>query len=182
MVDREPVLQAVRAARVLGEVAPDRADLLARRIGRVEVALRRHGPCDVEVRHARLDDDPLALDVDLEDPVHPRDRDDDAVRDRQRATREPGAGSARDERDAVPRAQPENRLHVSRRAGSTTAAGCARQPVRPSQSYVASWSGSVRTNASPSAARRSSTKPVGRHTARSYSRRARCNSNSIDHR
>ena len=40
VVDREAVLQAVRAAGVLGEVAADRAHLLARRVGRVVEAVR----------------------------------------------------------------------------------------------------------------------------------------------
>ena len=40
VVGREAVLEAVRAARVLGDVAADRADLLARGIGRVEEAVR----------------------------------------------------------------------------------------------------------------------------------------------
>ena len=39
VVDREAVLEAVRAARVLGDVAADRADLLARRVGRVVEAV-----------------------------------------------------------------------------------------------------------------------------------------------
>ena len=41
VVGGEAVLQAVRAAGVLGHVAADRADLLARRVGRVEVAVGR---------------------------------------------------------------------------------------------------------------------------------------------
>ena len=56
VVDREAVLEAVRAAGVLGHVAADRADLLARRIRRVEVAVGRDGAGDVEVRDAGLDD------------------------------------------------------------------------------------------------------------------------------
>ena len=116
VVHREPVLQAVRPARVLGQVAADRADLLARRIRGVEVALRRDGPCDVEVRDAGLDDDALALEVDLEDPVHPRDRDDDSLGDRQRAAREAGARAPGDERDAVAGAEPKDGLDVLRRA------------------------------------------------------------------
>ena len=43
VVDGEAVLEAVRAAGVLGDVAADRADLLARRIGRVVEAVRRDG-------------------------------------------------------------------------------------------------------------------------------------------
>jgi hypothetical protein len=41
--DGEPVLEAVRAARVLGDVAPDGADLLARRVGRVLESLSGQG-------------------------------------------------------------------------------------------------------------------------------------------
>ena len=67
VVDGEPVLEAVRAAGVLGDVAADRADLLAGGVGRVEEAVRRDRAGDVEVRDARLDDDALALEVDLED-------------------------------------------------------------------------------------------------------------------
>ena len=70
VVDREAVLEAVRAARVLGDVAADRADLLRRRIRRVVEAVGRDRARDVEVRDAGLDDDLAALDVDLEDAVH----------------------------------------------------------------------------------------------------------------
>ena len=59
VMDREPVFQAMRAARVLRDVAADRADQLARRIGRVVVAVRRDAPGDVEVDDAGLDGDAL---------------------------------------------------------------------------------------------------------------------------
>ena len=117
VVDGEAVLEAVRAARVLGHVAADRADLLARRIGRVEEPVRRDGARDVEVRDARLDDDPLRREIDLEDPLHPRERDDDPLGDRKRAAREAGAGSAGDERHAFARADPDDALHLGGRAG-----------------------------------------------------------------
>ena len=55
VVDREAVLEAVGAARVLGHVAADRADLLARGVGRVEEAVGGDGPRHVEVGDARLD-------------------------------------------------------------------------------------------------------------------------------
>ena len=55
----EAVLQAVRAAGVLRDVAADRADLLARRVGRVVVAVRRDAPRDVEVGDAGLHGDAL---------------------------------------------------------------------------------------------------------------------------
>ena len=54
VVHGEAVLQAMRAAGVLGDVAADRAHLLARRIGRVVVAERRDLPRDLEVGDARL--------------------------------------------------------------------------------------------------------------------------------
>ena len=84
VVDGEAVLEAVRAARVLGDVAADRADLLARRVRRVVETLRRHGLGHLEVGHARLDDDALRVEIDLEDAVHPRERDHDALGDGQR--------------------------------------------------------------------------------------------------
>ena len=67
MVGGEAVLQAVRAARVLRHVAADRADDLARRVGRVVQVVRGHRVGDAEVGHARLDDCALVLRVDGED-------------------------------------------------------------------------------------------------------------------
>ncbi len=113
----EAVLEAVGAARVLRDVPADRADLLARRVGRVEESVRRDGARHVEVRDSRLDDDPLAREVDLEDAVHPRQRDDDASGDRRRASGETGPGAARDERDALAMAGAQHRLDVLRRSG-----------------------------------------------------------------
>ena len=120
------------SARVLRDVAADRAHLLARRIGRVEVAVVGDRPRDVEVRDAGLDDDALAREVDLEDPVEARDRDDDPVRDWERATREAGPRAAGDERDAVARAETHHRLHLLGRARKHDArrlGAPARQPV-----------------------------------------------------
>jgi hypothetical protein len=82
VVGREAVLEAVRTTRVLRDVAADRAHLLAGRVGRVEEVRRGDGTRDIEVRDAGLDDDALGREVDLEDPVHPRDRDDDSLGDR----------------------------------------------------------------------------------------------------
>ena len=112
VVRREPVLQAVRAARVLGDVAADRAHLLARGVGRVEEAVGGDGTRHVEVRDARLDDDALAREVDLEDPVHAGERDDDAAGDRRRPAREPGSRAARDERHALAMACAQDDLNV----------------------------------------------------------------------
>jgi hypothetical protein len=116
VVRREPVLEAVRAAGVLGHVAADRADDLARRIRRIEEA-RADRDRDVRVRHARLDADAVVLEVDLEHALHPRDHDEDAVVDRQRAAGEPRAGATGDPRHAGARACPHDARDLLRRAG-----------------------------------------------------------------
>ena len=57
IVGREPVFQAMHAARILGDIAADRAGDLARRIGRIIEPLPLHGVRDPEIGHARLSDD-----------------------------------------------------------------------------------------------------------------------------
>ena len=111
----EAVLQAVRAAGILGDVAADRADLLAGRIRRVVVTERRHLTRDLEVGDAGLDGDALVRDVDVQDPIEARQRDHDAARHRQRAAGQAGAVSARHERHPVARAQLDDRLNLRRR-------------------------------------------------------------------
>ena len=113
----EAVLEAVRAAGVLGDVSADRADLLARGIGRVEEAVRRDRTGDVEVGNARFDHDALAVQVDLEDPVHPGERDHDTSRNRSRAAGEPRSRAARDEGDSFAVAGAHDGLHLLGRDG-----------------------------------------------------------------
>ncbi len=106
----------MRPARVLGHVAADRADDLARRVGRVEEAgPDRRG--DVRVRHARLDADAAVLEVDLQDPLHPREDDQHAVLDRQRAAREARARPAGDPRHLDARAGGDDLPHLLGGAG-----------------------------------------------------------------
>ena len=157
VVHGEPVLQAVRAAGVLGDVAADRAHLLARGVGGVEVAVRRDRAGDVEVRDTRLDDDALALEVDLEDPVQAASEITIPSATGSAPPGEARACAARDERDGVAAQSRTTACTSSDEPGSTTHAGWARHPVRPSHSYVASCSGSVITWSSPTAARRSAT-------------------------
>jgi hypothetical protein len=112
----------VRAARVLGHVSADRADDLRGRIGRVEV--RRPDGCrDLDVRHAGLDDDATALEVDLQHAAHPRDRDEHALGDRQRAAREARARAARDPRHAGVRARAHDVAHLRGAARQDDRAG-----------------------------------------------------------
>ena len=161
VMHREAVLQAVRAAGVLGDVAADRADDLARRIGRVVAAERRDVLRDLEVGDARLDHGPQVRDVDVEDPVHARQADDDAVRDRQRAAGEAACrGRARrtarrragraGRRPALPRSSAAGRRPPAWRAGA----------ARASDSYVRRSAGSCSRPPGPTA-RASSLRKVG---------------------
>ena len=109
------MLEAVRAARVLGDVAADRAHLLAGGIGRVVEPVGSDRLGHLEVRHAGLDDDSLRVEVDVEHAVHARQRDHDTLGDRERAAGEAGAGAARDEGDPVLVAGADDRLDVLRR-------------------------------------------------------------------
>ena len=99
VVRGEAVLEAVRAAGVLGHVAADRAHDLRRRVGRVEVRGPDRGR-DGDVRHPGLADDALVLEVDLEDAAQPREHDEHAVLERQRPARQAAARAARHPRHA----------------------------------------------------------------------------------
>ena len=129
VVHGEAVLQAVRAAGVLGDVAADRADLLARRIGRVVVAERRHLPRDLEVGDAGLDRDALVGDVDVEHAVEPRQRDHERRR-RPAARRPTGRCRARARRTAR-----RSRAH-SRTTACTSAADCRQHDGRRRRAQV----------------------------------------------
>ena len=78
VVRRKAILQAVDAARVLGEVASDGGDDLARRVGRVVVALVRDLLGDPHVYDAGLDHDAAVRDVHLQDTPHPGKDDEDS--------------------------------------------------------------------------------------------------------
>ena len=102
----------MRAAGVVGDVAADGARLLARRIRRVVVAARADLPGEVQVHQPGLDDRDLVLVIDLDDAVHPHQRDDDTAFGRQTAAGESGAGAARDERNPFPVGQAHDRGDV----------------------------------------------------------------------
>ena len=116
VVGGEAVLQAVHAARVLGDVAADRAGDLAGGIGRIVEARVLHRVGDAEVGHAGLGDDAAVLEVDLEDPVEFAQPQHDAVGERQGAARERGAGAARHDLDALLVAQGQDRRDLLRGA------------------------------------------------------------------
>ena len=95
VVRGDAVGQAVRPAGVLGNVAAYCARPLAGRVrGEVEPVLRR---CrgDVQVDHPRLHDRQPVCRVDLQDALHPRERDNEPALLGDGAPAEPGAGAAR---------------------------------------------------------------------------------------
>src|SRR6476660_8519914 len=85
--------EAMRAARVLGDVSANRACALARRIGGVIEPETAHLATEVEVDEARLHDCQAVYRIDLEDPAHTRGDDNDAALARERAARKSGAGA-----------------------------------------------------------------------------------------
>jgi hypothetical protein len=122
VVRGEPVLEAVRAAGVLRDVAADRADLLAARVGRVVEPVRRGRGGDLQVRDAGLDGRAAVDRVDLQDPLEPGQGDDDAVRDGQRPPDRPVP---------APRATKGTRCSAqTRTAAATCAASRGAAPAR----------------------------------------------------
>ena len=101
VVGRDAVLERVRAARVLGDVAADRARRLARGIGRVVEPVASDGVGHPQVHDARLRDEAPVADVDRLDADQAARADHDRRADRQRAAGEAGAGAARHERDPL---------------------------------------------------------------------------------
>ncbi len=112
VVHRESVLQAMRAAGVFRDVAANRADQLARRIGCVVVAVRRNAPGHVEVDDPGLDGDALIGNIHIDDAVQARQSDQHAIRPRQRAARQSRAVAARDKRNLVRVAQTDDLLNL----------------------------------------------------------------------
>jgi hypothetical protein len=101
------VFHAAQPAGVRPEVPADRADLVARRIRGVEQALRGDALLQLGVEDARLGDDDEVLPVDLEDPVHPRQRDREAALDAGGAAAQARAGAARHDRDPMLPGEPD---------------------------------------------------------------------------
>ena len=75
--------------------------------------MRRDRGRKMQVDHAGLNDGPKVGDVDLEDPRHPRERDDDASLHRDRATGEARPRAARDDGHRVLMAEPRECRDVS---------------------------------------------------------------------
>jgi hypothetical protein len=128
VVRGESVLQAVRAAGVLRDVAADRAHHLGGRVGRVVEVVHAGRRADRQVGDPGLHDGRPPIGIYLKNPVEPRQRDHDARFGRQRASGQPGPGAARDVRDAVPKAGAHDRRHLRALGGEQHQSG--QNPVR----------------------------------------------------
>ena len=82
---RKAVLQAMRAAGIFRDVSADAADRLRRRIGRVEIFLRRDASGNVEIDDPRFDDHACVREIDFEDTIHSRQANDNPVFNGERA-------------------------------------------------------------------------------------------------
>jgi hypothetical protein len=102
----------MHAAGVFRDVAADGTGNLRGRIGRVIQAQMRHRFRDGQIAHARLHARQTVFGVDFQNPVETRQRQDHAIRQRQRAARQTGAGAARNHRYFVLPADPQHRLRL----------------------------------------------------------------------
>ena len=132
MVRRRAVLECMRAAGILGDVAADRAGLLARGIGGVEEAELRDRRRELGVHDPGLHDRDPVLGVDLEDPVHAGAFDEDRALRRVGAAREARSrrrGARNGSRTRGTRGR--SRATCAVVSGSTTASGALRRERQP---------------------------------------------------
>src|SRR5262249_46320328 len=100
VIDGDAVGERVRAAGIVRDVAADRARRLAARIGRVEKPVLGDRLRDFQIDDAGLDDGDAIFEIDFEDAVEARERQDDAAFGRHRAAGEAGSRAARHDRHA----------------------------------------------------------------------------------
>ncbi len=79
MVAGHPVFQTVRPSGILAEISPDRGHFFARRIRLVEITVLGQHILQIQRHYTGLDDDPLILDIHVEDLIHLRQDDGDAA-------------------------------------------------------------------------------------------------------
>ena len=108
----DAVLCAQQSARIRGDIATDRGDCPAGRIGGEPQAVAREGCVEVAVEDARLDDGELIGDGHLEDVVHRQSREHDLASARDRTTSEAGSRPSRHNSDAVLRRDAQGGLHI----------------------------------------------------------------------
>ena len=111
VVRGESVLEAMHAARVLRDIATDRAGDLARRIRSVVEAAVGDGLRQGEVTHAGLRDDTAIVEVDVEDAVELSHPDDDGIDSGNRASGERGSRAARHDLESFAMCVAQNGRH-----------------------------------------------------------------------
>jgi hypothetical protein len=107
----------VRSAGILRHIAANRAGLLARGIGGIEELLILDRQRDVEIDDARLHHRAFVGEVEFEDAVHARERDNDPALARDRSAAQARARAAPHHRNAVIARQLHDRRDVARRPG-----------------------------------------------------------------
>ena len=113
----DAVGEAVGTAGVGGDVPTDRARLLAGWVGGEVVAEGAQVPGQVEVDHAGLHPSGGAVDIDLQDAVHPGEDDDDGGTKRYGATGQARAGATGHHRPSVGGGDAHDRLDLGGRHG-----------------------------------------------------------------
>ena len=108
------VLHAAQATGIGADVSADGAELVARRVRRIEEPILRDGRLEIGIDDARLHDRDEVGAVDLEDCVHARHRDGQRAFDSRGAARKAAARAARDDRNAVRRCHAHELSHFGR--------------------------------------------------------------------
>ncbi len=116
MIRRHTISQRVRPAGILGDIAADRASLLARRIGREMQPKMLNGKAQIRIHQAGLHTRALIFRIHFENAIHSRERSDDPAAPRDRTAGEPSAGASAHQRRFVLLGQPHDPDHVRRRA------------------------------------------------------------------
>jgi hypothetical protein len=101
VIRRHAVSQRVRPARVFGDVAADRARLLARRIGRVVQARMFYRAREIEIYDAGLHNGSAIFDINSENLIHAREDDENSAVPRERSTRKACPRAAANEWDLM---------------------------------------------------------------------------------
>src|SRR5215467_13599644 len=108
----EAVLQTMRATRIFRDVTADAANGLRRRVGCVEISVGVDAPSDVKIDHTRFDDDTRVGYINIEDPVHAREAENNTIFDGERTAAQASAGTPRDERNFFPMADSHDGLYL----------------------------------------------------------------------
>jgi len=124
------VLHRAHAARVGGDVAAEAGAVLAR-VHRVDEPVRSRDLVELAQGDTRLHDGDVVLLVDLEDAVHPLERDDDRVGRRHDRTRKAGAVAARGDGRPVVVGHPQDAGDFGSRSANSLKNGCAKRSDTP---------------------------------------------------